>query len=77
MWISVLVDARQVVLPNGHFLYVIVKEGMALLPNPELAKILPAVSRTAMEHIRNSYGISVEQVSVVRAVDGELKEGSG
>ena len=56
------VDARRVTLLGGNFLYVIVKDGVALLPNPELAKILPAVSRTAMEHIRNSYGISVEQV---------------
>lgn len=32
------------------------------MPNPELAKILPAVNRTAMEHFRTTYGISVTQV---------------
>jgi len=64
------VDARRLSLPNGQQIYFIVRDGMALLPNPELAKILPAVSRTAMEHIRNTYGISVEQVSNGRPVCG-------
>ena len=58
----IVVDTRRLTLPNGNHLYLLVKEGVAHLPNPELAKILPAVSRTAMEHIRNSYGITVEQV---------------
>ena len=59
---SPLVDARRLALPNGSSIFVLVKEGVIYLPNPELAKILPAVSRTAMDHIRNSYGITVTQV---------------
>ena len=50
-------------LPNGAPIYVFVREGLVYIPNPELTKILPAVSRTAMENIRNSYGITVYQVS--------------
>ena len=57
------VDARMFTLPNGSPIYVFVREGLVYIPNPELAKILPAVSRTAMENIRNSYGITVYQVS--------------
>ena len=56
------VDARMFTLPNGSPIYVFVREGLVYIPNPELAKILPAVSRTAMENIRNSYGITVYQV---------------
>ena len=58
------VDARMFTLPNGSPIYVFVREGLVYIPNPELAKILPAVSRTAMENIRNSYGITVYQVGV-------------
>ena len=57
------VDARMFTLPNGSPIYVFVREGLVYIPNPELAKILPAISRTAMENIRNSYGITVYQVS--------------
>lgn len=56
-------DARKLTLPSGTVIYILVKEGSPYLPNPELAKILPAVNRTAMEHFRNSYGISVSQAS--------------
>ena len=50
-------------LANGSPIYVFVREGLVYIPNPELAKILPAISRTAMENIRNSYGITVYQVT--------------
>ena len=55
-------EARKLSLPNGVVLHILVKEGVVFFPNPELAKVLPAVNRTAMEHFRNSYGITVTQV---------------
>lgn len=58
------VDARMLTLPNGSPIYVFVREGLVYIPNPELTKILPAVSRTAMENIRNTYGITVYQVCI-------------
>ena len=58
------VDARMFTLPNGSPIYVFVREGVVYIPNPELAKILPVVSRTAMENIRTTYGITVYQVLV-------------
>jgi hypothetical protein len=64
IYFSPSVDARMFTLPNGSPIYVFVREGLVYIPNPELAKILPAVSRTAMENIRNSYGITVYQVRV-------------
>ena len=54
-------------LPDGNSLYVIIKDGVALLPTPELAKILPVLGWTAMKQIRNFYSISVERV---REMDG-------
>ena len=55
-------------LPDGNSLYVIIKDGVALLPTPELAKILPVVGWTAMKQIRNFYSISVERV---REMEGD------
>ena len=51
-----------ITLANGSPIFVFVREGVVYIPNPELAKILPVVSRTAMENIRTTYGITVYQV---------------
>lgn len=56
------VDARTLTIPGGKIIILIIREGVPYIPNPELAKILPNVTRTAMEVIRNTYGIIVEQV---------------
>lgn len=63
-FLNYAVDPRKVTLPNGAAIYFLVKEGAPYVPNPELAKILPAINRTAMETFRNAYGISVSQVGV-------------
>lgn len=62
--LSRTVDARSLTVPGGKTIMLIIREGVAYIPNPELAKILPNVTRTAMEVIRNTYGIVVEQVSL-------------
>ena len=49
-------------LPTGITIYLLMKDGIPHLPNPELGKILPAVNRAAMEHFRKAYGITVTQV---------------
>lgn len=63
MFVFDTVDARSLTVPGGKTIMVIVRDGVVFIPNPELAKILPNITRTAMEVIRNTYGIVVEQVS--------------
>lgn len=70
-------DARRIDLSSGITIYVLVKDGVIHLPNPELGKILPAVNRAAMEHFRKHYGISVTQVRGTQCRVKPKQGGSG
>ncbi len=56
-------DIRQAPLPNGSSVFILVREGVAFLPNTEVTKILPIVGRTGMESIRYMYGITVHHAT--------------
>ena len=67
---GVYVDARRLTLQGGLQIIVLIKGGEAFIPNPELAKVLPVVSRTAMDQIRTQCGVTVTLAS-----KGEIGEG--
>ena len=69
---GVYVDARRLTLQGGLQIIVLIKGGEAFIPNPELAKVLPVVSRTAMDQIRTQCGVTVTLAS-----KGEIGEGGG
>ena len=52
-------DARRLTLPNGSSLTLLVRDGVVYIPNPELAKLLPSITRNVMESLRSTYSITV------------------
>lgn len=65
------VDARRLTLPNGSNLTLLVRDGVVYIPNPELAKLLPSITRNVMESLRSTYSITVHHAN--KAEIGILK----
>lgn len=57
------VDGRDLVLPSGVHVTLLVRDNVAYVSNQELCKLIPNINRNVMESIRNTYGIMVYPAS--------------